>query len=85
MDAAHGPGYYTAEVIARGAEVAAFEMLELTRAQVGDGLRLERAVLGVEPLPADSMRALAVGLGAAAPRAGFHRDAPREGSVTATE
>ena len=54
LDAACGPGYYTAELLARGAEVAAFdaspEMLELTRARVGDGVRLERAVLG-ESLP----------------------------------
>jgi SAM-dependent methyltransferase len=54
LDAACGPGYYTSELIARGAEVAAFdaspEMLELTRARVGDGVQLERAVLG-ESLP----------------------------------
>jgi SAM-dependent methyltransferase len=50
LDAACGPGYYTAELIARGAEVAAFdaspEMIELTRARVGDDIRVERAVLG---------------------------------------
>lgn len=54
LDAACGPGYYTAELIARGAAVTAFDaspkMLELARARVGERVRLERAVLG-EPLP----------------------------------
>jgi SAM-dependent methyltransferase len=54
LDAACGPGYYTSELIAQGAEVAAFdaspEMVELTRAGLGHDVRVERAVLG-ESLP----------------------------------
>jgi ubiquinone/menaquinone biosynthesis C-methylase UbiE len=54
LDAACGPGYYTAELIARGASVTAFDaspkMLALARARVGERVRLERAVLG-ELLP----------------------------------
>ena len=55
LDAACGPGFYTKELLARGAEVTAFDasaaMLELAKANAGGrAARIDRAVLG-EPLP----------------------------------
>jgi SAM-dependent methyltransferase len=55
LDAACGPGLYTKELLARGAEVTAFDassaMLELAKANAGGKLvRIDRAVLG-KPLP----------------------------------
>ena len=55
LDAACGPGLYTKELLAGGADVTAFDassaMLELARANVrGRAVRFDRAVLG-EPLP----------------------------------
>jgi len=55
LDAACGPGLYTTELLARGAQVTAFDasatMLELAKANADGKLaRIDRAVLG-EPLP----------------------------------
>lgn len=55
LDAACGPGFYTKELLANGADVTAFDassaMLELARANAGGrAVRIDRAVLG-EPLP----------------------------------
>ncbi len=55
LDAACGPGLYTKELLARGAEVTAFDasttMLDLAKANaLGAPVRFARAVLG-EPLP----------------------------------
>ena len=54
LDAACGPGFYTEELVARGAQVAAFDaspvMVDLARRRMGGRARIVRAVLG-EPLP----------------------------------
>jgi ubiquinone/menaquinone biosynthesis C-methylase UbiE len=55
LDAACGPGFYAKELLARGADVTAFDaspaMLELAKASTGGrAARIDRAVLG-EPLP----------------------------------
>ncbi len=54
LDAACGPGLYAEELLARGAEVVAFDasapMLELTRERLGGKLELHKAELG-QPLP----------------------------------
>jgi len=55
LDAACGPGLYTKELLASGAVVTAFDasraMVELARANAGEGLvQIDQAVLG-EPLP----------------------------------
>jgi SAM-dependent methyltransferase len=50
LDAACGPGLYAAELVARGAELAAFDlsecMLDLARQRVGDAVSLSVASLG---------------------------------------
>jgi len=54
LDAACGPGLYTRELLALGAEVTAFDasqvMVDLALAEVGSRARVDRAVLG-QPLP----------------------------------
>lgn len=54
LDAACGPGLYTRELLARGAQVTAFDassaMVELATAEANGRARIDRAVLG-EPLP----------------------------------
>ncbi len=55
LDAACGPGFYTKELLERGAEVTAFDaspaMVDLAKANPGGrAVRIDRAVLG-EPLP----------------------------------
>lgn len=54
LDAACGPGLYTQELIARGAEVTAFDaspvMLDLARTRIAGRAQIDHAVLG-EPLP----------------------------------
>jgi SAM-dependent methyltransferase len=54
LDAGCGPGFYSAELTAAGATVAAFDasetMLDLARARTKGMVRLDRAVLG-EPMP----------------------------------
>ena len=56
LDACFGPGFHAAEMIARGASVAGFDMssamLELARRRLGPGVSLRRAALG-ERLPFD--------------------------------
>ena len=56
LDAACGPGLYTKELVARGANVTAFDaspvMVELARARIADRAQVHRGVLG-EPLPYD--------------------------------
>lgn len=57
LDAACGPGIYSEELLARGAEVTAFDasqtMVDLALRRVGSRARVERAVLG-ERLPYES-------------------------------
>ena len=58
LDAACGPGLYSRELLARGAQVTAFDasqvMVSIAHAETGGQARIGRAVLG-EPLPyADS-------------------------------
>ena len=55
LDAACGPGFYTKELLARGAQVTAFDaspaMLELAKSNAGErAVRIDLAVLGA-PLP----------------------------------
>jgi SAM-dependent methyltransferase len=54
LDAACGPGLYTQELLARGADVMAFDaspvMVGLARTRIGDRARVDQAVLG-GPLP----------------------------------
>lgn len=54
LDAACGPGLYTQELVARGADVTAFDasmtMVDLARKRMANQARIDRAVLG-EPLP----------------------------------
>jgi SAM-dependent methyltransferase len=54
LDAACGPGLYAEELLARGAEVVAFDasrpMVELTRERLGDRLEVHQCELG-QPLP----------------------------------
>lgn len=54
LDAACGPGLYTRELLARGAQVTAFDassvMVDLARTRANGRAQVDRAVLG-EPLP----------------------------------
>jgi SAM-dependent methyltransferase len=54
LDAACGPGFYTQELLARGADVTAFDaspvMVDLARKRTANRVQIDRAVLG-GPLP----------------------------------
>ncbi len=54
LDAACGPGLYSQELLARGADVTAFDaspvMVDLARTRIGDRAQVNQAVLG-RPLP----------------------------------
>jgi SAM-dependent methyltransferase len=54
LDAACGPGFYAQELVARGADVTAFDaslvMRDLARSRLADRVQIDCAVLG-EPLP----------------------------------